>query len=176
MKKLTVREIVLFAIFGSMMFASKQIEVIPNFHPLAMFIATFTLVYGAKALIPTYVFVFLEGLYAGFGVWWVPYLYIWAPICLATLVLPKKMSKTKATVLVSVICGLHGLLYGTLYAPYQCVVFLRGNLKLMFLWILSGLPYDAMHMVGNLIMSFLAVPLAAVLAKLDRREPYITIS
>ncbi|MBO4413826.1 MAG: hypothetical protein J5830_03890 [Clostridia bacterium] len=175
MKKLTVKEIVLFAIFGSMMFASKQIEVIPNFHPLAMFIATFTLVYGVKALIPTYVFVFLEGLYSGFGVWWVPYLYIWAPVCLAVLALPRKMKKATAVALVSVICGLHGLLYGTLYAPYQCAVFLGGNLKLMFLWILSGLPYDAMHMVGDLIMSSLAVPLSGVICRIDRTEPYIQI-
>ncbi|MBP5256634.1 MAG: hypothetical protein J6Z80_06235 [Clostridia bacterium] len=176
MKKLTVREIVLFAIFGSMMFVLKQIEVVPNFHPIALFIATMTLVYGAKALIPTYVFVFLEGLYAGFGIWWFPYLYIWVPVCLAVLILPRKMKKAKAVALVSLVCGLHGMLYGTLYAPYQCIVFFGGNLKLMFLWILSGLPYDAMHMVGNLILSFLAVPLASVICRLDKREPYISIT
>ena len=176
MKKLTVKDTVLFSVYGSMMFAFKQIEVVPNFHPTALIIATLTIVYGAKALIPTYIFIFLEGLYSGFGIWWFPYLYIWLPVCLLTLILPKKMSSRRATVSVCLICSLHGLLYGTLYAPYQCAVFLNGNIRLMFLWILSGLPFDALHMAGNFVQSFLAVPLAAVVSKLDGRAPYIDIT
>ena len=60
------------------MFCSKVImEALPNIHLLGMLTMVYTLTFRWKALIPIYIYVFLNGLYAGFNVWWVPYLYIW---------------------------------------------------------------------------------------------------
>ena len=73
-----ILELVLFALLGSLMFQSKIImELIPNIHLLGMLTMCYTLLFRAKALFPIYVFVFLNGLYAGFALWWYPYLYIW---------------------------------------------------------------------------------------------------
>ena len=78
-------QLILFAMYGAMMFVSKFImEGLPNIHPLTMFIMTFSVVYGIKALIPIYIYVFLNGIFASFNTWWIPYLYIWALQCLIT--------------------------------------------------------------------------------------------
>ena len=90
--KLTVKEIAAFGMLGAVMFASKLVlDVLPNIHLLGMFTVTFTLVFRWKALIPIYIYVFMNGLYAGFATWWIPYLYIWAILWAVTMLLPKKM-------------------------------------------------------------------------------------
>ena len=66
---------VLFAMLAALMFCSKKVmEGLPNIHLLGMFIMTFTVVFRKKALIPIYVYVFLDGLFGGFSMWWLPYL------------------------------------------------------------------------------------------------------
>ena len=76
--KLTIREMAVFSMFGSLMFATTiAMSALPNVHLLGMFITLLTVVYRVKALIPLYIFVFIYGLYYGFATWWLPYLYIW---------------------------------------------------------------------------------------------------
>ena len=79
---------------AALMFASKVImEVLPNLHLLGMLTMTYTLAFRTKALIPIYLYVFINGIYAGFATWWVAYLYIWAVLWGVTMLLPKKMPK-----------------------------------------------------------------------------------
>ena len=95
--KLTVREMAVFSMLGALMFASKMLmEVAPNIHLLGVFTIAFTVVYRAKALYPIYIYVLLNGIFAGFGTWWIPYLYIWAVLWGITMLLPKK-NKLKAS-------------------------------------------------------------------------------
>ena len=76
---LAIREVVIFAMLGTVMFVSKLLmEGLPNMHLIGVLTVVYTLVYRWKALCPLYVFVFLTGLYGGFNLWWLPYLYIWA--------------------------------------------------------------------------------------------------
>ncbi len=76
--KLTIRGLTIFAMLASIMYLSKMImEWIPNVHLLGMFIVSYTVVYRKKALIPIYVYVLLNGGFAGFSMWWIPYLYVW---------------------------------------------------------------------------------------------------
>ena len=68
-----IREMVIFAMLGTLMFCSKiLLEVLPNIHLLGMLTIVYTVVYRRKALIPIYIYVFLNGLFAGFNMWWVP--------------------------------------------------------------------------------------------------------
>ena len=77
------------------MFIGKLVmEGLPNIHPVAMFIMVFTIVYRAKALIPIGIFVVLTGVYGGFNLWWIPYLYIWAVLWGMTMLIPKGIPKT----------------------------------------------------------------------------------
>ena len=79
---------------GAVMFCSKIVmEFLPNIHLLGMLTMTYTIVFRKKALIPIYIYVMMNGLYAGFNMWWIPYLYIWTILWAITMLLPKKMPK-----------------------------------------------------------------------------------
>ncbi len=162
-----LRECALFAMFGALMFVSKLVmEGLPNVHMLATFIIAFTVVYRRKALIPLYVFVFLTGVYAGFSAWWLPYLYIWLPLWGVTMLLPRKMPKWLAPIVYCAVAGLHGLAFGTLYAPAQAVMFnltFSATLK----WIAAGLAWDVVHAVGNTAIGVLIVPFITLIRKLE---------
>ena len=150
------------------MFCSKIImEALPNIHLLGMFTITFTVVFRKKALIPIYVYVLLNGLFAGFSAWWVPYLYIWTLLWALTMLLPKRMPTPVAAVVYPLLCGLHGFAYGTLYAPAQALMF-GLNLQQTLAWIVSGLPFDLIHGLGNLAAGLLVLPLSRLLQRLVR--------
>lgn len=169
MQKLKTRDLVLFALLGSLMFVSKLLlEFLPNIHLLGMFTTAYTVTYRRRALIPIYVYVMLNGLYTGFQMWWLPYLYIWAVLWAMVMLLPKNMPKRVAVPVYMAVCGLHGLLFGTLYAPAQALM--HGlSFKAMLAWIVAGLPYDVTHMIGNICAGALVVPVSTVLLRLERR-------
>lgn len=156
---------VLFAMFGTLMFCSKILmEALPNIHLVGMFIVLFTVVFRGKALIPIYIYVVLVGVYGGFSPWWVPNLYVWTVLWGVTMLLPRNMPKKVAAVVYPIVCALHGLLYGVLYAPAQALLFgltFKGTLA----WIVAGLPFDAMHGLGNLLSGVLILPLSELLKK-----------
>ncbi len=163
---LSIYEMTVFAFLGTLMFCSKIImEVLPNIHLLGMFIMVFTIAFRRKALIPIYVFVFLTGIYAGFNLWWIPYLYIWAVFWGITMLLPENMSKTLKMIIYPIVCGLFGLFYGTLYAPSQALLF-GMDFKKTVAWIISGLPFDVLHSIGNFCAGFLVLPFSELLKKL----------
>ncbi len=166
--KLKVKEIAVFGMLGAMMYASKVLmEVAPNIHLIGTFIIAETVVYRKKALYPIYVFVFLTGLLSGFATWWIPYLYIWAVLWGAAMLLPQKLSKRARPVIYMLLCGLHGLLYGTLYAPAQAILF-GLDFKGMIAWIVAGLPFDAVHAAGNLAAGLLICPLISILKRAEK--------
>lgn len=165
--KINVREMVLFAFFGALMFTSKQLlEFLPNVHMIGMFTMLFAVVYRKKGIIPVIVFILLEGAYTGFGVWWIPYWYLWPVLWAVTLLLPRKMPAKIAVPVYMAVCALHGLCYGTLYAPFQAIAFglsFKGTLA----WIAAGFPWDCVHAAGNFCMGALIYPLSRLLIKLE---------
>ena len=161
-------ELVLFAMLGMIMFVSKLVmEFLPNIHLLGMLTMVYTLTFRAKALVPIYIYVFVNGLYAGFAAWGVPYLYIWAVLWGLTMLLPQRMPRWLCCVVYPLVCCLHGLAYGTLYAPMQALMF-GLNWKMTIAWIVAGLPFDVLHAAGNLLAGLLIVPMVEVMRKLIR--------
>lgn len=166
---LSVQEMVVFAMLGTLMFCSKIImEVLPNIHLLGMFTMVFTIAFRKKALIPIYIYVLLNGLYAGFTIWWIPYLYVWTILWGVTMLLPKKMPKKFACVVYPLVCALHGIAFGALYAPAQALLF-GLDFNQMVAWILAGLPWDTLHGVGNFFVGILIIPLSDLLIKLNNK-------
>lgn len=165
---LSIKEICLFAILGSLMFVSKIVmEALPNIHLLGMLTVTYTIVFRKKALIPIYTYVLLNGLFAGFNAWWVPYLYIWTILWGATMLLPKNMPKAVACVVYPVICALHGLFFGVLYAPVQALMF-NFTLEQTLAWIAAGFTFDIIHTVGNFTVGLLIYPVSEALKRLTK--------
>ena len=166
--RLSTREMAVFAMLGAIMYLSKMLmEWAPNIHFLGMLTMTCTLVYRSKALIPLYVYVLLNGVLAGFAPWWLPYLYVWTALWGVTMLLPKRMPKRLAVGVYMLVCALHGLAFGVLYAPAQALLYgldWRG----MLAWIAAGFPFDVTHALGNLAAGILIVPLTELLHKLER--------
>lgn len=163
-------DLIVFTMLGVIMFISKIfMEVLPNVHLLGMLTIVYTVVYRKRALIPIYVYVFLNGIYCGFAMWWIPYLYIWTILWGAVMLIPKKInSHPKIAVAVyDVICALHGLCFGILYAPAQALMF-GLDFKGAVTWVIAGLPYDAVHAVGNLAAGLLIMPLVYSLKKFHK--------
>ena len=158
-----------FAMLAAVMFCSKILmEGLPNIHLLGMLTIAYTLVFRYKALIPIYLYVMMNGVFAGFSMWWIPYLYIWAILWAATMLLPRRMPRWAACVVCPAVCFLHGVLFGALYAPVQALMF-GLSLKQALAWIVAGLPFDALHGLGNLLAGLLIVPMAELLTKLKQR-------
>ena len=154
--------------FGTLMFGSKLLmEFLPNIHLIGLFIMVFTITYRTKALIPIYIFVFLTGIYGGFTIWWLPYLYIWTVLWGITMLIPKKTPVGVKIVVYPIVCCLHGLLYGVLYAPMQALMY-HFSFEQTLTWIASGLYFDLLHGAGNLVLGLFVLPLSELLFRLKK--------
>ena len=166
--KLNIRETAVFALLGALMYASKVImEILPNVHLLGVFIVAITVAYRKKALYPIYIYVFLNGLFSGFSMWWIPYLYIWTLLWGAVMLLPKNIPTKARPIIYMSVCALHGFLFGTLYAPAQAIMF-GLDFKATVAWIAAGLPWDFVHGVSNFFCGILICPIISVLKNSEK--------
>lgn len=167
--KLSAKEIAIFGMLGALMYASKLImEVAPNVHLLGVFTVALTVVYRKKALYPIYTYVFLNGLFAGFATWWIPYLYLWAVLWGVVMLLPQNMSKKVQPIVYMTVCAAHGFLFGMLYAPAQALLF-GLDFKGMIAWIVAGLPWDAVHGLSNFVCGMLIVPIIKIIRRVENQ-------
>lgn len=166
----TVRDTVIFGMLGSLMFISKIImEILPNIHLLGLLTMVYTLCFRARALIPIYIYVMLNGIYSGFSIWWIPYTYIWTILFLITLLLPKRMPKAVKAILYPTVCAIHGFAFGALYSPAQALMF-GFNFEQTVAWIVAGIPFDVIHGISNFVMGLLVLPTSELLSKLYKKQ------
>lgn len=77
------------------------------------------------------------------------------------------MSRGAAAIVYPVVCALHGLCYGTLYAPAQALMF-GLDFRQTLAWIAAGFPWDVLHGAGNFLLGFIILPLSELLRRLSR--------
>ena len=166
--KLSVKEMVIFSMLASIMYVSKIImDSFPNIHLIGTLTIAYTLVYRKKALFIIYTFVFITGLFNGFGVWWIPYLYIWTILWGMTMLLPKNIPNQFKPIVYMILCASHGFLYGILYAPSQALLF-GLDFNGMIAWIMSGLYFDLIHGISNFTIGTLILPIVNILQKVNK--------
>lgn len=156
---LSVRELIIFSVFAALMFTLQvMMSYLPNIEPVSFLIILLTLHYGWKSIFPVYVFIFLEALIYGLGIWWFSYLYVW-PFLVLIVCLLRGFSSYPLWVVVSAIFG---LLFGTLCSlPY----FITGGVYAGISYIAAGIPFDLLHCLGNaVIMLALYHPMMKVMA------------
>lgn len=158
---MSAREIVVLGLLGALMFVSKFVLAwIPNIEPVSLLILVYTAVLGGRALFPVYVYVMLEYLTWGFGIWSACYLYVWAVLFLAALLLRRMESPLGWAVL----SGAFGLCFGALCALTYLVT---GGWAFALSWWVQGIPFDVLHCVGNFVMALvLFQPCKKVLSRL----------
>ena len=151
--KPATREIVVFAMLGSVMYASKLImEFAPNIHLIGVFTIAFTVVYRKKALYPIYIYVLMTGIFNGFATWWIPYLYLWTVLWGTVMLLPVNIPKRIQPVV---------------YMPAQALLYGLSFQK-MVAWIIAGLPFDCIHGVSNFFCGILIMPVISTLRLAER--------
>ncbi|MBQ3094459.1 MAG: hypothetical protein IJC52_04730 [Clostridia bacterium] len=167
--RLTVFHIVMFGLLGAMMFAGDVLmEWLPNVHFVGILIVAATVVYRAKALFPLYIYVFLSGLFGGFSTWWIPYLYVWTVLWGMAMLIPQRLPNKAAPFVYAAVCGLHGLLFGTLCAPAQMLLF-GLNVEGTLAWIAAGLPFDLIHAAGNAVGGLVLIaPMVTALTSAEK--------
>ena len=163
-KKLTIREITLFAVLGAMMFALQVVMApLPNIEPVSLLVMIFAAVFGWKALYPVYVFVVMEILFYGISTWNIYYLYIWAVLAFAAILM-RKQTQPLAWALLSAV---YGLMFGALCGIVD--IFIGGFGYAAAKWV-SGIPFDLLHCGGNFVIALIMFrPLRTALEKLYGR-------
>ena len=164
-----MRETVIFAMLGAVMFVGDiAFEWAENIHPVTMLLVTYTAVYRKKGIIPFWIYFTLQAIFFG-GLWLVPYAYIFPLVWLCALLVPENLDKAKKQVFYTLICTFFGIAFGTLYAPWHVLVFMKStSLTKMLAWIASGFPADILHACGNFAASFLILPLARLIKKMNK--------
>lgn len=147
-----MREMAVLGMLGALMFALKAaMMALPNIHPVAVFIIAGTIYFGWRMLYAVAVYVMLEGIVYGFGIWWISYLYIWPLLVCITMM----FRKTRARLFWAVVAAVFGLCFGALCAiPYL----ISGGWAAGFSYWLSGIPFDIAHCVGNFAAVLVLLP------------------
>ena len=88
-----IRDLVLMGLFSAILFGVQlAFAFLPNVELVSLLIILYTRHLKYRALPVIYVFVVLEGLVFGFGIWWFIYLYIWAVLFAMTMMMQKNQS------------------------------------------------------------------------------------
>ncbi len=158
---LRLRELLALSLLAALMFGAKvALSLLPNIHLGAVFLIVATLRYGPKAFYTAFVYVMLEGLVYGFGLWWFSYLYIW-PLLVA-MVLPFRGSRQMFGL--SCIGAVHGLLFGGLCAIPIAIL---SGFPAGFAYWIAGIPFDLIHGAGNFVLCLILVqPLDRLLQRI----------
>lgn len=140
--------------------AQVALSFLPNIEIISLLILLYTLFFGKRVFWMIYGFVFLEGFLYGFGLWWFQYLYIWSLWAFLVLLLRKNTS----LFFWSILSGFYGLSFGALCTlPY---LFAGGPAAAFSYWV-SGLGFDLMHCVGNVVLCLLLFrPLSHLMGEL----------
>jgi len=159
--KLRVREVTLFAVLAALTFAAKYVMAfLPNIEPVSLCVILYAVTFGKKAAYPIYLYVLMELLFFGIGIWNIMYLYIWGLLALAAC-LCRRMENPLGW---AVLSGGFGLLFGALCAPVDIVI--GGAGYAVSKWI-SGIPFDIAHCAGNFVIALVLFrPMRQLLQKL----------
>lgn len=146
---------------GAMTFALQvAMAPLPNIEPVSLLVMLFAAVFGWKSLYTVYVFVVMEVLFHGLGIWNINYLYVWTILAVAALMLRKMESPLGWAILSAVF----GMCFGALCGIVD--VFIGGFSYAVTKWI-SGIPFDLLHCGGNFVLALvLWKPLRNLLEKL----------
>ena len=145
--KMRVRELVELALLTALTVTGKEVmNVLPNIHPVTLFLLLGVLLYGWRVLWAAVVFSLIE--IALYGVSTLSYLYIWPLMVLTAL----PFRKCESPLFWGAFAGVFGLCFGALCAvPY---LFAGGWAAMVSYWV-AGIPFDLVHGLSNAVLAFL---------------------
>ena len=160
--KLTIYEIACIGVCAAMLLGVQIVLApLPNIELVSLLVICFSKAFGKRTLYIIYVFVLIEGLIYGFGLWFISYMYIWTILYFIT----RLMQDVDSAVVWAVIAAIFGLLFGTLTSVASFVI---GGWSYGIAYIVSGLMFDVTHCIGNLVSVLLLYrPITNALSKIE---------
>lgn len=162
------KRMVTMSLLATILFATQiALSGIPNIEPVTLLVMVFTLAFGLKdTLVVIYLFALLEGVYYGFGIWWIMYLYVWTILAILVFLCRKNTS----LLIWAILAGFYGLIFGALCAiPYGVM---GGFYAGVAYWI-AGIPFDIAHCIGNIIIIVLLFkPMEKMLTRIKHMTFY----
>lgn len=158
------RRLVLTALMGALLVVGKQVmSGLPNIEPVSFLIVLYALEFPKETPGAITVFLLLQGVLYGFGLWWAMYIYVWYLLLLLT----RLLRRFDHALFWAVVSGLFGLCFGALCAP---VYLFTRDWAFALSWWLAGLSYDVSHGAGNfVIMLALYRPMRRALQTIKRQ-------
>lgn len=135
---------------------------LPNIELVTLLITVYTIHFRRQALFIIYVFVMMEGILYGFGLWWFCYLYIWTILYVVAWLLRSNDSPF----FWAFVNGLYGLLYG---AMSSLVYIVTAGVSGGIAYFVAGIPFDITHCIGNFVAALLLFkPLNSLMIKVKQ--------
>lgn len=159
--KLSAKELCVLSLMGALIFGAKlALASVPNVSLNALLIIITAVFFGWRAMYSVGVYIMLEGLVFGFGIWWWSYWYLWPALTAAAVL----MRACRSPLIWAVTAGVFGLCFGALCAiPYLFI----GGWEMAFSYWISGIPFDLIHCAGNFVSTLvLFAPLCSLMEKL----------
>lgn len=168
---LTIKDITLIGLMVAVIEVCKvALAHIPNIELTTFLVIMFSLYLGKRIYYAIPVFILIEGVMYGFGLWWIMYLYLWPSLAILT----RLFRKSGSVLTFSIFSGMYGLLFGFFGAiPYIFVGAAEGGLlngfRVAVAWWIAGIPWDLVHGIGNfVIMLVLYHPISHVMKQVRK--------
>lgn len=162
---LTSKELAVDGLLSAILLVSQvSLSWIANVELVSLLLILYALVFRKHVWLILYVFIVLEGLIYGFGLWWFSYLYVWIPLPAAAFLFWK--DRPPKAIGIALLSGCFGLLFGLLCSVSYLIT---GGPGAAFAWWSAGIPFDIIHGAGNFVLSLvLFQPLYRLLTALKR--------
>lgn len=145
------KQLVQTAILGLILYIYQVVfSFIPNVEFVSLLILMYAIALPKLSLSAIFVFILLEGLQWGFGLWWWSYLYVW-PILYMMVKFLKKYIKQDDVLSWAIVLGFYGLVFGSLFS----IVYIPVSLSYAITYWISGLIFDVIHCISNFILCLL---------------------
>lgn len=158
-----IKSITVTALMAAILFVVQVImSGLPNIELVSLLVILFTVTFPRNIWGALAVFCVLEGVFYGFGTWWLMYLYVWPILALITYI----FRKNDSVFFWCVLSGAFGLAFGFLCSLSYLIV---GGVPMMLSWWISGIPFDFIHCFANVLtMLVLFKPLKSALNRIAR--------
>ena len=145
-----IRDIVIIGLLSAILIIVQvTLSFLPNVELVTTLIILYTLLFGRKTLYIISVFILVEGLIYGIGLWWFNYLYIW--FVLYGIV--RLLRKNRSPLVWAIVAGCFGFTFGALCSiPY----FITGGIPTGMAYWVAGIPYDVIHGISNFFIALIA--------------------
>ena len=159
--KISAKDVAEIGIMGAVLSAGKFVlSFLPNIEIVTVLLILYAVYFGKKSMISVFVFIAIECMIWGFGLWVIMYLYTW-PLLICTALIFKNR---KSSFFWALFAGIFGLAYGGLCS---LVYFVLSGASTGIAWWIAGIPFDVLHGISNFIVTLILFnPLSNIMKKI----------